>query len=193
MPSVTEQQPLPLNDLVVEHIPTNLLLEPIEFIFADHCRQRILCGQLNTLCRQNQFGEKDRELAGLLVKCLERDLPLHIEDEEQDLFPHLQAKARPEDKFDDTLRLLQSEHDRDRVLVGKLSKLLRQVANTGQSRDITALRAAGEAFSLSHLSHLNWENVAVLELARLRLEDDDFEDMSSSMAARRKISLPGRL
>jgi len=42
-----------------------------------------------------------------------------------------------------------------------------------------------------HLSHLNWENTVVLELARLRLNPDDLRAMAKNMAARRGITLPG--
>ena len=174
----------------IERIPDNLLLEPIEYIFADHCRQRDMCGALKTLAKRSLSNEIEPEVAVVILDCLQRDLARHIEDEEQDLFPLLLKRAKAQDKFNDTLRLLGSEHLRDRELASEVILGLKQIAQGEPLQDPHGFRNAAEMLSEIHLSHLNWENTVVLELARLRLTADDQRTMAKNMATRRGITLP---
>lgn len=190
MPPKADQTTLKMFGILVEHIPNNLLLEPLEFIFADHGRQKDLCRALKILATQSQTSEVATETATTILKCLRHDLTLHIADEEHDLFPRLRARAKPNDKIDDTLRLLDSEHLRDRELVEIVAADLQKIADALPISDIQAFRSAAEMLSEIHLSHVNWENTVVLELARLRLSDDDQREMAKSMAARRGINWP---
>jgi len=190
MQAKVDQLPPDLFGVQMERIPDNLLLEPIEYIFADHCRQRDMCGALKTLAKHSGSPETITEAAETILKCLQHDLALHIEDEEQDLFPRLSKRAKPEDKFDDTLHLLGREHLRDRELADEVIRGLKRLAVGEPLEDPQAFRTASEMLSEIHLSHLNWENTVVLELARLRLNPDDQREMAKSMAARRAIKLP---
>jgi len=190
MPPNADQTTLDMFGILVEHIPDNLLLEPLEYIFADHCRQKDLCRALKVLAKQSQTTDVATETATTILRCLRHDLALHIADEEQDLFPRLRERAKPSDKIDDTLRLLGSEHMRDRELVEIVMEGLQKIADTKPVGDLQAFRTAAEMLSEIHLSHLNWENTVILELARLRLSADDQREMAKSMAARRGIVLP---
>lgn len=190
MPSKADQTSLDMFGISIEHIPDNLLLEPLEYIFADHGRQKDLCRALKVLAKQSQTSDVSQETATTILQCLNHDLALHIADEEQDLFPRLRNSAKPGDKIDDTLRLLGSEHLRDHELVKIVTAGLKQIADAKPVPDIQAFRTATELLSEIHLSHLNWENTVVLELARLRLSATDQREMAKSMAARRGIRLP---
>ncbi len=174
----------------VEHIPDNLLLEPLEYIFADHCRQKDLCRALKVLVKQSETSDVATDTATTILQCLQHDLALHIADEEHDLFPRLRKRAKPADKIDDTLRLLGTEHERDRGLVEIVTVGLKQIAHGKPIGNAAGFRTAAEMLAEIHLSHLNWENTVVLELARLRLNDADRREMAQSMAARRGIDLP---
>lgn len=198
MQSKANQKPPTLFGEPMERIPDNVLLEPIEYIFADHCRQRDMCTALQELAKQSKIyadkgvsNELGPEPAQRILDCLHHDLPLHIADEEQDLFPRLNAKAQPQDKIADILRLLSAEHERDHQLIKDVMDGLESIAASQPLDDPEGFRTAAEVFSASHLSHLHWENAVVLELARRRLDDEDKRAMSVSMAARRSIDLPG--
>jgi len=191
MQAKADPPPSDLFGVQIERIPDNLLLEPIEYIFADHCRQRDMCSALKTLAKLSISSDIAVEAAETILECLQRDLTHHIEDEEKDLFPLLSKRAKTEDKFDDTLRLLGSEHLRDRELAGEVIVGLKQLAQGEPLQDPHGFRSAAEMLSEIHLSHLNWENTVVLELARLRLSPDDQRAMAKNMAARRGITLPG--
>ena len=63
-------------------------LSPINFILAEHYRQRLLCEGLTKLTENMELAPV-AALAAQLQRFLDRDLRLHLEDEEQDLFPLL--------------------------------------------------------------------------------------------------------
>jgi len=190
MQAMTSQAPVNAFGVRLERIPDNVLCEPIEYIFADHCRQRDMCEALQALASLCANEEIEAEPAQVLLDWLTVDLPLHIADEEHDLFPRLGAKALPEDKFPDILRLLGTEHERDRDLTAAVIKGLGELAVGSPLKDSEGFRIATEVFAASHLSHLNWENAVVLTLARQRLGQDDQNAMAHNMAARREIELP---
>lgn len=114
-----------------------------------------------------------------------------MQTKKKDLFPRLLQKAKPQDKVDDILRLLQSEHERDHELVNDVIVGLKEISQSTPLSDGEGFRTSAEVFAASHLSHLNWENAVVLELARRRLDADDQRTMSQNMAKRRGITLPG--
>ena len=68
--------------------------DPIELIYRDHERIRRVCDKLNALA-QDLDGPVAPRLAAEVLRFLERDLPLHLADEEKDLFPLLRARAGP--------------------------------------------------------------------------------------------------
>lgn len=190
MPHQDNQKPLDTSNVLMEHIPDNLLIEPIEYIFADHCRQRDMCKVLQSLAKQKTSAEAAVQSAELVLECLTHDLPLHIADEEKDLFPYLKKRAKPKDNVDNLLRLLSMEHERDHQLVTAVVAGLEKMPRGLSAEETSDFNTAAEVLAASHLSHLDWENAVVLDLARRRLTDDDQKAMAISMAARRSIELP---
>lgn len=182
---------LPLTGVFVERIPDNVLLDPIDYIFADHCRQADLCEALKTLAAGYFANTPDLELARAVLHSLDIDLSLHIADEEMDLFPRLRARALPEDHFAELLRLLDQEHGRDRALVEEVRDDLSRIAKGDAPPDPDKFRRNAATFADMHLSHLNWENAVVLPLARKRLNGEDLTAMGRTMAARRSVPYPG--
>ena len=72
------------------------LQDPIEFILEEHDRQMEICARLENLIIASE-SESIARWASSLLDFLTKDLPIHIEDEEQDLFPML-ASRREDDQ-----------------------------------------------------------------------------------------------
>jgi hypothetical protein len=85
------------------------LLDPIQFILQDHDRQLEICSGLEKLISASE-AEPIAEWAVSLLSFLTRDLPLHVKDEELDLFPRLTSRRPPESNLGDILDQLVTEH-----------------------------------------------------------------------------------
>ena len=179
-----------LSGAFAERIPDNVLLNPIDYIFADHCRQANLCKILKLFAARYFDAAPDLNIAATIQQYLDVDLNLHFADEEIDLIPHLRAHVLAEDRFSELLRLLDQEHDRDRILAKKSCAGFARITKGEALDDPDKFCHIITTFSAVHLSHLNWENVAILPLARKRLTDDDLSSMAHAMATRRSISFP---
>lgn len=173
-----------------ERIPDNLLLEPIEYIFADHCRQRDMCCALKELAARISSSPVYPQMPQDILNALEDDLSMHIADEEMDLFPRLRACALPEDHFPELLRLLDMEHERDGALADEVRDGLVHIIRGDTLKNPERFRYAAITFAEIHLSHLNWENAVVLPLARRRLTEEELKNMGRTMAARRGKTYP---
>ncbi|GIK98927.1 MAG: hypothetical protein BroJett029_31360 [Alphaproteobacteria bacterium] len=173
----------------LEPIPENLFREPVDFLYADHYRQRELCDLMEAkLCRDARTAVS--ETAALVLDFIERDLPLHIADEERELFPLLRLRCRAEDGFDALLAMLQDEHNKDDALAEELCTGLRHLAAGRRLTDAVAFRQHVSAFTEALRRHLSWENEVLLPLARRRLTAADKLLIGRSMAARRGIEFP---
>ncbi|MFC1673508.1 hemerythrin domain-containing protein [Pseudomonadota bacterium] len=169
----------------MEPIPENLLGEPVEYIFADHCRQMEMCeAVLNST--EDTFAVSP-SLARILLLCLDNDLRLHFEDEEQDLFPRLRARALAEDRFEDMLYLMQSEHAHFREMAKKVRDGLKASVVGAPVAEAEAWCKDLRVLAHTYLNTLKWENAAVLALARKRLSSEDTEALGQAMTARRKV------
>lgn len=78
----------------IEALPEALLAEPLDFLIAEHARQRALLGHVERLARQSR-GTTQAAIARVLVAWLDRELPLHLADERLSLVPRLGADAAP--------------------------------------------------------------------------------------------------
>jgi hemerythrin-like domain-containing protein len=167
-----------------------LLKRPLEFLLADHHRQRSLCHLLDGLA---DAAAPDAAIVDTAIGYIEQDLALHIIDEEEDLFPLLRRRARPEDDVERVLGLLSREHVEDDRLAGLiLSGLCRSGlgGGAGTPDDLTSeCRAALRAFARRQRRHIAVENAIVMPLAELRLSAKDRAGLARRMAARRGISL----
>ena len=157
---------------------------PIEFLFDEHDRQRVICATLVRLA--NDCTEDDAsDNAQFVLSYLEHDLPLHIADEEEDLFPLLKRRCEPDDELDYILALLNEEHEVDDDYYLRLLEPLRVIASGGEPADRGAFCHDARTFAIFRRRHLGWENGTVLPLARKRLTDADQAELGRRMAARR--------
>lgn len=173
----------------LEPIPENLLREPVEYFYAEHFRQRCLCVALDEVMASPSDPRVPKRAAAIL-EFLEHELPRHIEDEEQTLFPMLRLRCKAEDRIDQILGLLCEEHERDDVLGAALMAGLRRIAAGTASPSWDAFWRAATAFSETQRRHLAWENAVVLPLVRKRLNVADMVALGRAMAARRGIAYP---
>jgi hypothetical protein len=88
----------------IEPLPENLFREPVDCLYADHFRLRAICDQLERLALDEVRGSVCK-VARACIDYLERDLPLHIADEE-DLLPLLRSRCGPGDDVDEAFAVL---------------------------------------------------------------------------------------
>ncbi len=168
--------------------PVTQLNEPLDYIFAEHFRQRVLCNVLDGFA----CGKKlDATLIASVLHFLRGDFVCHIFDEEQDLFPLLRRRARPDDRIEDVLGQLSEEHAADRLDAELITDGLgKALARGGKAALPARFAALLRRFAENERHHLTLENAIVLPIARVRLTADDLRNMAKRMAARRGINLP---
>ena len=168
----------------LEPLPRELLRKPLDYILAEHLRQRVLCVLCEQVAEDEQF---DADLVREIVGYLKSEMVVHVIDEEQDLFPLIRRRARPEDDIETALGQLSGDHAAEERLASSIVEgLERALHETGQpiSGD---LREALKRFAQTERQHLALENATVMPLAKLRLSERDLKDLAARMAARRGI------
>lgn len=155
---------------------------PLDALAADHRRQREMAEGLKVLA---QAEGPDPGLARDLLARIEQELPLHMLDEDADLFPLLRRRARPEDDLDEILSRLEDEHEELHGMEEAVLDGLRAVIAGSPLPDPVALRGFAEANN----RHMTLENAVILPLARARLTRDDLTSLRLRMGARRGIDM----
>ncbi len=174
---------------VIGALDHGLLAKPLEFILADHLRQRNLCRLLDRLAEEPLL---DHDLAEALADHLAGDMAIHVLDEEEDLFPLLRRRAKAEDEVERVLGLLSREHAEDDRAAETIAARLREaVAAKHRSLD-EEVRSALRGFAHRQRRHLAVENAIVMPLAEARLTVKDLQGLARRMAVRRGLHLrPG--
>lgn len=167
---------------VLAHGPAqSQFAEPLDYIFAEHFRQRVLCNVLELIANG---GRPDRRLVAASIKFLLNDFAPHIQDEEKDLFPMLRRRAQPDDRVGELIDQLSQEHAADEIdvqdIVNGLQALLRRTVKIQASFSSLLKR-----FVANERHHLTVENAIILPLARLRLTREDLWSLGHRMAERR--------
>ncbi len=170
----------------IGEIPENLYREPLEVIYADHFRALVACRLLSSLALSEEGAAAGQ--AARIRLYLERDLPIHLADEEEDLFPLLRQRCADPEKIDGLLTLLSEEHEQNGALAGVAIEYLgRLAAGEGQHDAIEAREKTG-LFSELQRRHLVWENSMLLPLARRWLAPEDMGGLGRRMAARHGVA-----
>lgn len=180
-----EQRALAIKALQ-EGPPASLFLEPVEYIFAEHFRQRSLCSVLEQIADQDPA---DIEMAKAAQSFLKADFGLHVIDEEEDLFPLLRRRATPEDQIQDVLGQLSQDHALDQFDAETIVEVLDRFITDGTGACTAQEAERFRAFAKNEKRHLICENAIVLPLARIRLTPSDMRSFGRRMAARRGIEL----
>ncbi|WP_199190396.1 hemerythrin domain-containing protein [Nitratireductor sp. StC3] len=164
--------------------PADQLAAPLDYLFAEHFRQRILCWMVD---RVADAPETDRACAGAILRFLREDFGIHVLDEEEDLFPLIRRRAEPEDRVEDVLDELSQEHASDHL---DATAIVAGLSARRTTRLAAAFRGLLHRFAANERRHLIVENAIVLPLARARLTLDDLGSLGRRMAARRGVDYP---
>lgn len=163
----------------IEPVPRGLIDSPLDFIFAEHHRQR----EAATILTMVADGEFNRRAVTDLIAFLEHDFALHVGDEELVLFPILRQHCLPEDNVDRIIDRLQGEHRADEengeVAIGILKARL-------SGRPLMAESSARLRHFAEHIrQHLGLENGVLLPIARVRLKPDLLQTVAGMLRERR--------
>lgn len=158
-----------------------LLADPLEFIAEDHLREREVCAALDRIATAPQPSAQDVASA---LAFLGKELPLHLSDEEEDLFPLMRRCCLPEDEIGRMINRLVQDHHHASVDTPEVISLLEGLGSaevTEQERQLL------RRYSSYARRHLILENAVVLPIARLRLSESDLESLRLRMMQRRGI------
>jgi len=157
------------------------LENPLDFITDDHTREREVCELIDKLVARSPVSPEERHM--MLVFLNER-LPLHLADEEIDLFPLMLKRCDPEEEIDKVITKLESDHSHVHADASAIAALIE--ANQTDARGFSADACAQmEEFAYHARRHLNLENAILLPIARARLTQADLETMKLHMLERR--------
>ncbi len=159
--------------------------DPIAFILDEHDRQFEICDRLEDFVGALESEPSGQEAQSLLA-FLTEDLPVHIDDEEQDLFPMLASRGYNDQNLNIILEQLAAEHELDRGLVEPIVEELRRIAEGRVPSDLRRLCMEVRAFTEAMRRHINWENRVVVSLARAILSEEDRTRLARRIAERRQ-------
>jgi hemerythrin-like domain-containing protein len=164
--------------------PPSLLEQPLEYILADHFRQRCLCAELQEIA--GRCGSA-RDRADAIVSYLHHDLPRHHQDEDEDLFPALRLRAHPEDELQGILERLALDHRQTETQAGTIADALAAPPAVDPIAIDQETAELMRSFAATEHRHLAIENGIVLVIARKRLKPRDLRSISEAMKARRGL------
>jgi len=156
--------------------------DPLDWLFEEHARHRAFCERLRMTA---EAAEHDPVEVAWLLRFLQADLPAHVADEEELVFPALTACALPDDHIDALLGHLAAEHVKDRRLAETVERHLRDCLADHRAPAMVPERArAMEGFAALELHHLALENAVILPLARLRFTGADLSRLADALTRR---------
>lgn len=141
---------------------------PIDFLMEEHFRQREFCAALEALADDPSRGPV---AAPALLSHQRNWLPLHLQDEEQGLFPLLLLRVQPEDALEPLIARLRREHAASGERSIALCQILQRLADGHGLSPVDAEAMRRHATEVRR--HLIVENAIVLPLARARLTQAD--------------------
>ena len=172
----------------IDALPADMMREPLIWFFAEHFRHRKICKMLldyskSVILERAQIEE--------ILRFLDFDIPLHIVDEERDLFPLLRRRCKPEDNIDKLLDDLSGDHAIDLKNCEKLTSYLDQALNEGRGLGVRRSWVDTiKRYSKDQLQHIAIENAVILPIARIRLTRGDQRKLGRNLAKRRGLTDP---
>lgn len=160
-----------------------LLDKPLEFIHENHLREREICASIDQIAQGDVVSVR---VVKDVLSFLTKELPLHLMDEEEDLFPLLKRRCAPEDDIGKIIARLHRDHahaDEDTPEIVALLESLVEKPRLLEGTETGALAA----YASHARRHLILENAIILPFARLRLTERDLETLTIRMCQRRDI------
>ena len=159
--------------VLAEDIPAEHLATPLEFIFADNFRCRVLCNLLSVIGSGREVGA---DIVSACQSFLLRDFLVHLADEKQALFPLLMERTSSDDGVLGVVR----EGRPGFAVINRLAGALER--RPRGSGDLSVLL---NGFVSEERRHIAIENVVLLPLARKRLRPSDLAWLTGVMRAHR--------
>ena len=158
---------------------------PIDIIAQDHTLQEDLCDLLERIA-DSLPSSVDRGIAENVLGYLDNDLAVHIRDEEEGLFPLLEAHAATHQAIPGILERLTDEHAIDAFYAEEVCEELRMLASGREPHNANSLGYLLRGFFETQRRHLAWENMTILPLARQLLTPADLGQLSKQLALHRR-------
>lgn len=159
-----------------------MISDPLDFIADVHRNEREICAVLDRLATGSATPTHDVNDA---LTFLQTDLPLHLRDEEEDLFPTLRVRCEPEDEIESVIHRLHADH----AHAADDTPMIIDILKTAEPTDFTTLQRQHLAnYATQARRHLTVENAIILPIARVRLTDADHDRIRTRMVARRWFS-----
>jgi hemerythrin-like domain-containing protein len=149
---------------------------------AEHFRQRRVCAFLRRFAADGFMAVPAARAVGEILR---HETPRHHRDEEEDLFPALRRRARPEDHIGPVLDSLIAEHRRSEAACEAVIADLAVLPQADCVKLTTTGRRRMRSFAVAMHRHLAIENGVVLALARARLTRHDLDAIARGMKSRR--------
>lgn len=165
-----------------------LARNPLDVIAQAHAVQEQTCDAMERIA-DGLPNDIDRMLCLQVAACLQFDLPLHHQDEDAGLFPILKSRALPEDGLEEILDRLAAEHASDSDFASEIAESLEVLGQKMQSANPDMLGYMLRGFFERYRRHVQWENMLVMPLARLRLTSGDLENLSAQMQTNRRQAI----
>ncbi len=169
-----------------EPIDSRLLRMPLDVIAETHLREREICARVDRLALADKADPEDLRH---VLRFLREDLPLHMQDEEEDLFPLLRRRCDPEEEIEKVIERLLANHEQSLANTAELIATLQNAEASGRALD-AAERAQLSTFAAHARRHLIVENAIILPIARGSLTPSDLTTLSLRMRKRRGLDQP---
>lgn len=162
---------------------TSLLATPLDFLSADHMRERQVCSVIDQLALSAAFSPS---AAQKVLRFVNEELNVHMRDEAEDLFPLLARRCPAEDGIDRAISRIRCDLDEATRILPELRAALARCLDAGsgltpEDRQVLT-RFAGHV-----RRHLAAENAILLPIARARLTRHDLQKLSHQMRTRRGL------
>jgi hemerythrin-like domain-containing protein len=181
----------PVQHFRLDRIPDNLLRDPLDFLVADHMRQRKMCNVLDSLHLATETDGAKEETDAIFAY-LSEDFLLHISDEEVDLFPSLLATGDLDHEQEDLIDALTRNHAIELSLASDVIVFLqRTLSHRGGATNLWHFTRLPVTFTECLRRHLAIEDQMLLPMARKCLAAADLDRIGRAMARRRNIDYPG--
>lgn len=161
--------------------------DPLEMLKACHGRITAQCDTLNRLVahlHEQGNDEQAKQAARAILRYFDSAGQHHHQDEEQDLFPILIASGN--DEIAAYITRLLDEH---KGMEGAWRDLRVQLVEIAQDQANTVDAGIAEDFIARYARHIKFENETFLPLAQTLLNEAQVQQLGSSMAKRRGITV----
>ncbi len=163
-----------------------LISSPLDFLFAEHLRQR----QFAKILALAADDVINRKTIRSVIAFIRADLAQHIRDEEIAFFPSLRRLCGPDDNIDAILDVLAEEHREDETASEAVLSTLQKLEKGEKASE--AESAALRDFADHLRRHIALENGVLLPIARARMTAEALSLVAQSLASARARDRAGR-